>query len=171
MKLTLSAGLVAASAFALTLAGAPSEAHAQVGGGRNFGLGLALGFPNVGISANIIQGSNSIQLVGALRYRNYSESGGLFLRGDYLFYPAVLTRASALDLKFYVGPGVNLGLGLGRADGFYLGAELPVGLAFQFRRVPIDIGLEAVPVLTLLSSNEFGLGFGIGGAAHIRYYF
>ena len=151
---------------------APSIASAQVGHGRNFGLGLVLGYPNAGLSGNVIFNERtSLQLSAAFRSHNSRYGSGLFLRGDYLFYPATLVRSGALDLKFYFGPGINLGLGLGDGRGFFLGAELPVGLALQFSRVPIDIAFEAVPVLEILNGNDGKLGFGIGGAAHIRYYF
>jgi len=151
---------------------APSFASAQVGRGRNFGLGLVLGYPNVGVSANLLlSDASGLQFTAAFRFHNSRYGNGLFLRGDYLFYPATLARASAFDLKFYFGPGVNLGLGVGDGRGFFLGAELPVGLALQFNRVPIDIAFEAVPVLEILNGNNGVLGFGIGGATHIRYYF
>jgi len=155
-------GFVALSAFA-------PEAQAQVGGGRNFGLGLALGYPDVGLSANIFTGQNSIQLVGALYFNDFSNRGALFLRGDYLFYPATLARGSAADLKFYVGPGLNLGLGLGNRGGFFLGLEVPLGLTVQLRRAPIDIAVEFVPRVFLV--NDYRDRFDPGGAFHIRYYF
>ncbi len=168
---SLSRVCLGASFAFVALSAFTPEAQAQVGGNRSFGLGLALGFPDVGLSANIITGQNSIQLVGALRYDDYSDRGALFLRADYLFYPAVLARGSGADLKFYVGPGLHLGLGLGRSGGFYLGGELPLGLAVQLRRVPIDIAVEAIPMLGLIHSGGTDLRFGIGGALHIRYYF
>ncbi len=166
--------LSGAAVIAATLV-VPSLASAQVGRGRgrNFGLGLAVGYPNVGLSGNVLLGggASSIQFTAAFRYHNRRYGSGLFLRGDYLFYPATLVRASAFDLKFYFGPGVNLGLGVGNGRGFFLGAELPVGITFQFSRVPLDVALEAVPVLAILNGDNGELGFGIGGAAHVRYYF
>lgn len=165
--------LSGAAVIAATLV-VPSLASAQVGRGRNFGLGLAVGYPNVGLSGNVLLGGgggSSIQFTASFRYHNRHYGSGLFLRGDYLFYPATLVRASAFDLKFYFGPGVNLGLGVGNGRGFFLGAELPVGLTFQFSRVPLDVALEAVPVLEILNGDNGELGFGIGGAAHVRYYF
>lgn len=163
--------LSGAAVIAATLI-APSLASAQVGHGRNFGLGLAVGYPNVGLSGNAFLGrGSSIQFTAAFRFHNSRYGRGLFLRGDYLFYPATLARASAFELKFYFGPGVNIGLGVGDGRGFFLGAELPVGLTFQFSRVPLDVAIEAVPVLEILNGDYGQLGFGIGGAAHVRYYF
>lgn len=170
MNSAIRIGVGASLVFAALSVCAP-EAQAQVGGGRNFGLGLALGFPNVGLSGNYFMGQNSLQFAVAARYRNFSDTGALFLRADYLFYPATLARGSGADLKFYVGPGLNLGLGLGNVSGFYLGAELPVGLSVQLRRVPLDIAVEAVPVLFLFNGDGIDPAFGIGGTLHVRYYF
>lgn len=172
MSKTRVTGALAAVAFAAVLAGA-SEARAQVGdGGRRFGLGLALGYPNVGLGMNYFMGGQSLQIDVAFRLRYAGENaGGIFVRGDYLFYPATLAQGGAAALKFYVGPGLNLGLGLGRG-GFGLGVEVPVGLTVQFRRVPIDLALEVVPVLQIIDANAVGPDFfGIGGALHVRFYF
>ena len=37
--------------------------------------------------------------------------------------------------------------------------------------VPIDIAVEAVPVLFLFNGNGIDPAFGIGGTLHVRYYF
>lgn len=146
-----------------------SEAQAQVGMGRNFGLGLAVGYPDVGLSANLHQGRRSVQLVGALYFNDFSNRGALFLRGDYLFYPAVLARGGGADLMFYVGPGLGLGLGLGSARGLLLGLELPIGLSVQLRRAPIDVALEAVPRVFVVNGGRNLVD--AGGTLHVRYYF
>lgn len=173
MKHTHVMGLATAGVFAAVLTSA-TEASAQVGErGHNFGLGLAVGYPHVGLGLNAFLGAQSLQVDIAFRYYDrYNNSGGLFVRGDYLFYPATLVNGGAAALKFYVGPGLNLGLGLGRGSGFSFGIELPVGLTVQLHRVPIDLALEVVPVLQLLDAGVVGPDyFGIGGAFHVRYYF
>jgi len=175
-------GLLVASAAALALAlAAPSTAHAQVGGGRNFGLGLALGYPDVGLSAQyFLNQRTSLQFVasfwygdGYVRGRNYAGyvpvSSGIFLRADYLFHPNVLTRGRVAALEWYVGPGLNFGFG--NNDWFTLGVEAPIGLAVHFQQVPIDLALEFVPRLNILNSNGVGLYFGGAGTFHVRYYF
>jgi hypothetical protein len=169
--------LVAAStALALSLT-VPTTAHAQVGGARRFGLGLALGYPDVGLSANYFtSATTSLQFVASFWYRygrfghDYVDnSSGIFLRADYLFHPTVLVRGSTADLGFYVGPGVYAGFG--NYDSFAFGLELPIGLVVQFKGVPLDLAFEAVPRLGILDGNGVGLGFGIGGTFHIRFYF
>lgn len=178
-----STGLLVASSAALALTlGAPSTAQAQnIGNGRNFGLGLALGYPDVGISAQyFLNPRASLQFTatfwygdGYVRGRNYSGyvpvTSGIFLRADYLFHPNVLTRGRVAALEWYIGPGVNFGFG--NNEWFTLGLEAPVGLAVQFQSVPIDLALEFVPRLNILNSNGVGLYFGAAGTFHVRYYF
>lgn len=173
MKHTHAMGIVTAGVFAAALS-VSTEASAQVGErGHNFGVGLAAGYPNVGLGLNAFLGAQSLQVDIAFRFRYAGDNaGGVFIRGDYLFYPATLANGSAAALKLYVGPGLNLGLGLGRGSGFGIGIEVPVGLTVQLHRVPIDLALEVVPVLQLLDAGAFGPDyFGIGGAFHVRYYF
>lgn len=176
MKKSAGLLLAASSAFALSLA-APATAHAQVGGARRFGLGLALGYPDVGLSAQyFLSQQASLQFVlsfwyryGRFGYDYVDNSSGVFLRADYLFHPATLVRGSAADLEFYVGPGLYAGFG--NYDSFAFGVEVPLGLGVQFKRVPIDLAFEAVPRLSIANRNGVGLGFGVGGTFHVRYYF
>ena len=168
--------LSACTALALCVA-TPSVAHAQVGGARRFGLGLALGYPDVGLSAQyFLTQKTSLQFVLSFWYRDgrfgrdyVDSSSGVFLRADYLFHPATLIRGSSADLEFYIGPGLYAGFGSG--DSIALGAELPLGLAVQFKTIPIDLALEAVPRLGIIDPNGIRLNFGVGGAFHVRYYF
>lgn len=176
MKKSTALLVTASAALALSLA-LPSVAHAQVGGARRFGLGLALGYPDVGLSAQYFMTQRtSLQFVASFWYRNgrfgrdYVDSGnGFFLRGDYLFHPVTLIRGSTADLGFYVGPGLYAGFGSGESLAF--GGELPLGLEVQFKTIPLDLAFEAVPRLAIVDSNGVNLGFGVGGSFHIRYYF
>ena len=164
------------AALALSFA-IPSVAHAQVGGERRLGLGLALGYPDIGLSGQYFMNARtSVQLVASFWYRNgrfghdYIDRGtGVFLRADYLFHPVTLIRGTTADLGFYVGPGLYAGFGSGENLAF--GGELPVGLEVQFKSVPVDLAFEAVPRLAIASYSGIDLGFSIGGAFHIRYYF
>lgn len=175
-------GILGASVAALALSmAAPSTAHAQVGEGRNFGLGLALGYPDVGLTANVFVGQRqSLQFVASFWYQNgyvgndfgpgyVAVNSGIFLRGDYLFHPNVLTRGRVAALEWYIGPGVNFGFG--NNDWYTFGAEMPIGLSLQFQRVPLELALEAVPRLNIVNPNGAYLYFGVGGTFHVRFYF
>ncbi len=173
----LSALVVAAAVAAPSLAGAQVS---QIGRGRNVGLGLVFGWPNVGLGLNaFISNLNSIQVDLTWSYRN--AHGYFGARADFLFWMPRITSSAALDLRWYLGPGLNLGVVNGlysRPDGkhpedgaFFLEAEMPIGLALQFK-FPLDVTLEAIPRLYLLDSSIGAyLGIDIAAAVNVRYYF
>ncbi|MBI5518028.1 MAG: hypothetical protein HY909_29920 [Deltaproteobacteria bacterium] len=158
--------------------GTPSAlGQAFVASGR-VGLGVALGYPQAGLSGNIfLTGTTSLQLDGALRYhvrnkgRDEYGTGTLGLRADVLFWMRPLATGRVAVLRWYLGPGVNVGLGLGKDRGFTLGVELPVGLVVGFQRAPVEVSLELVPVLALVTPSSVELGIAFAGALHARYYF
>lgn len=169
-------------AFVAASLAAPSLAHAQVsqiGRGRNFGLGLVFGWPNVGVGLNAyISQLNSLQVDLTWSYR--SGYGYFGARADFLFWMPRIASTSYADLRWYVGPGLNLGIVNGlynRPDGkhydggFFLEAEVPIGIGLQFK-FPLDVMLEAVPRLYIFDTNYGAfLGINIAAAVNVRYYF
>lgn len=174
--LHLVGSVVALAALALAPA---ASAQTEIGSSRRIGLGLALGYPNVGLGMNFfLSQSTSVQVDVSWGWR--SESRGLFARADFMIWFPTLTQGRGGALKWYVAPGAFLGFANGRycrgdatcGDGvFYLGVEAAIGLAWQFRAVPIDIAVEAVPRLGILDNAGVGAWFDIGGTLHARYYF
>lgn len=172
--------LIPSTFLALALAAAPSVSHAnEIGTRRTFGLGLVLGYPDVGVSMNIFLNEGmSLQIDPYFAYRsglrecrNCSGGGIVGSRVDLLFWPNTLATGSVAQLKWFVGPGAQLGLGLGDYGGFWLAAEASVGLGVQFQKAPIDLTLELIPRLGLINSAGVGIGFDVGGALNARYYF
>jgi hypothetical protein len=166
---TLRRASVAALFFAGALVARPAAAS-DVGWSKNFGVGLVVGYPDVGLSFNYFMSrSLSLQIDPALHFDNGKDNDHLAIggRGDLLFWMPELGAWSAADLCWYWGPGVNFGLGLGDHGGFGLGAELPVGIGLRFNNVPIDLNLEGVPILHIIDH----VAFGIGVALNARYYF
>lgn len=173
--------IVTALALATAIA-APSTVLAQtspIGRGRNIGLGLTFGWPNVGLSLNaFLSQQHSLQVDLTWSYRR--DYGYFGARADFLFWMQRLASGSALDLRWYLGPGLNLGVVNGlynRPDGkhydsgFFLEAEVPIGLALQFK-FPLDVTLEAIPRLYILDSSYGAfLGIDIAAAVNVRYYF
>ena len=165
---------LAALAFGVALA-APSEAHAQrIGRGRNFGLGVVAGYPNFGLSLNYFFNDGlSLQIDPQLyAWQDVLWVGG---RADLLFYPGrPLISNASFDLRWYLGPGLGFGVGLGSGAGVVLVPEVPIGIGFQFAKVPIDLMLEAVPQFWIYaydrgSASSFNIW--VSGALHVRYYF
>jgi len=163
LRRSMIAGLVLAGALVALPA---TSSASEIGTSQRFGIGLVLGYPDIGLSINYFFSSSvSLQVDPTLHLgRDNNAVGG---RVDLLFWMPRLATWEVANLRWYVGPGANLGLGLGNNGGFGLGAELPTGIGLQFNSVPIDLNLEAVPVLYIIEE----LHFGIGGALNARYYF
>lgn len=167
---------LAALAFgvlALTVATAANAENPHKSG--NFGAGLVLGYPHMGVSLNyFMSNGTSLQIDPVLILRDNAGDGkdngskGFGGRVDLLFWPSTIHSWSSVDLDWYFGPGANVYV---TGNGFALGAELPVGIGLAFKKAPIDLNLEAVPLLRLVDSDGVDLRFGIGGALNARYYF
>ncbi len=167
---------VAVVAVAILLSVAPGAyAGPNVQSPGKFGIGLAVGYPHEGVSINWFMSQNtSLQIDATIWLRdNWKGFGG---RGDLLWWMPKLAKADFGDLGWYWGPGVNVFSftydGPGEADGYVgVGAELAVGIGLQFAKLPIDLNLEAVPVLHILGSEGVHIDFDILGVLNARYYF
>lgn len=159
-------GLVAGLVLAGVLAVASNARATEVGSSKNFGIGIVVGYPDIGLSINwFLSSLISVQIDPTIHF--FDDNLRIGGRVDLLFWMPKLASFGFADLRWYWGPGANLGVGLGDKGGFGLGAELPVGIGFQFNSVPIDLNIEAVPVLHIIDDIKFG----IGGALNARYYF
>jgi hypothetical protein len=152
-----------------------AQAGSQVGSGKNFGAGVQLGYPGNGLSFNwFMSKAVSIQIDASLWLKD--NWTGLGARVDLLWWQGTLARGGAGDLVWYFGPGGNIYSfsykGKGEADGYIgIGAEFPVGIGFRFGKAPIDINLEAVPILQIIDSSGTNINFDIAGVFNARYYF
>lgn len=157
----------------LTLA--PEALAASKVGSGSFGAGVQLGYPGNGLSFNYFMASDvSIQVDATIWLKD--KWTGLGVRVDLLWWQAPLARWSGADLLWYFGPGAHIFMwdwkGDGKGDNYLgLGVEFPVGIGFRFSKVPIDLNLEAVPVLSIIGNNGTDVDFGIAGVLNARYYF
>lgn len=167
-------GLVAVFATSFLL---PSVAHAQVDGGRRFGLGVSVGYPDVGVSARYVLSERlSLQFGLSFLYRDgrigsgpSNQDGGLRLRADLLFRPGTLARGSVAELGWYVGPGLYAGFS--DREPLRMGVEAVVGLSLRFRNAPLELAVEAAPRLGILDGTGVRASFELGGSLYARYYF
>ncbi|MBN1945946.1 MAG: hypothetical protein JW797_09740 [Bradymonadales bacterium] len=157
------------------LASIPATAGPNVQSAGNVGVGVQLGFPGNGLSVNwFITGGTSLQVDLSIWLKeDWMGFGG---RVDYLFWPGALASWGWGDLVWYFGPGGNVFLftwdGPGDADSYIrVGAELPVGIGLQFTGAPVDLNLEAVPILQILGNDGVDIDFDIAGVLNCRYYF
>jgi hypothetical protein len=143
-----------------------SSRASEVGASERFGIGLVVGYPDIGLSINyFFTSSVSLQIDPTLHLGdNNNAIGG---RVDLLFWMPRLASWQVAELHWFFGPGANLGLGLGDNGAFALGVEFPVGIGLRFNSVPIDLNLEGVPRLYLIDD----VAFRFGGALNARYYF
>jgi hypothetical protein len=134
-----------------------SAGKAQING---IGLGLIVGEPT-GISGKIWTGS-STAFDGGLAW-SFIDENAFQIHADYLFHNIRLITVSEGKLPFYYGIGARLKT----ASEIQLGVRVPLGLAYLFQNVPIDIFVEVVPILDLIPKTDFQINAALGA----RYFF
>jgi hypothetical protein len=154
-------------AFLVTaLVAAPASPAFAEGG--PFGLGIIIGSPT-GLSGKLyLNRTNAIDFaVGAA----FLDSRGLHAHVDYLWHPVMIASDEAFYLPLYLGLGVRiLDHDHGRDDDdTHLGIRAPLGILFDFKRVPIDVFAEIALIIDIVDEHDdlLDLNAGIG----IRYYF
>ncbi len=147
------------------------KAEAQVGQGNNFGLGIALGSPSGLTGKYYLNDKNAIQGTVGL---GFVDGNHFNVTVDYLYHFNLMGQ-SAFKLDAYAGFGAYLWKWFDNDNSndnadkkmIGIGARIPLGLAFVFAKLPIDIYLEVAPSLTVVGRT----GFGVSGALGFRYYF
>jgi hypothetical protein len=151
---------------------------------KEFGLGVMLGAPS-GLSGKYYLGGSPVALAfGAGVFHEFRHREGTHLHVDVLWHPVVLATADSFVLPLYFGVG-------GRIldhddyvwhddryeDHTHVGIRAPLGIAFDFTNVPLDVFFELVlvaDVIYLDDDEDFDedhdtLDF--NGAIGVRYYF
>ena len=137
---------------------------------RGFGLGIVAGEPT-GVSLKSWQGRTTA-LDAALAW-SFAGNDFVQIHGDYLSHNFSLLKVEEGQLPFYYGIGGRLKLidlddnKNDRNDKTRIGVRLPLGLAYLFEKVTLDLFVEVVPVLDLVPETEFDLNAAIG----VRYFF
>jgi hypothetical protein len=143
---------------------------------KTFGLGLELGSP-AGLTAKyFLNESNALQFGLGWYNGYYRDYFGYHIYGDYLWHPLSLVSASAFELPFYVGVGLQFMDFEDRRDRVYddavgFGVRVPLGIAFDFNEVPLDIFLQLTPSLNFYNGYRDRGGFWIDFSLGIRYWF
>lgn len=140
--------------------------------GKRLGLGLHLGWP-VGLA-----GKYTLTTGQAVQF-GIGVGGHSWLGAnvDYIFTPVSIPVSDVGSLGFYLGGGLFGGFGvapgLKLGDSFFsglpvvLGAEVPIGVVWNFQQLPVDIFLEVAPGLAILP----GPNFSGRGAVGFRFFF
>ncbi len=134
-----------------------------------FGAGVVLGEPT-GLSAKYwLSGNDAVDFAAAWSFyrragKDNDDRGALYLHGSYLrHFFGLIDGGREGRLVPYAGIGGKVAF----SDDFYLGVRFPLGLAYMFRRAPLDIFLEISPALILVPGTAFDAGAGLG----VRYWF
>lgn len=122
------------------------------------GIGVMLGEPT-GLSAKIWT-TRQMALDAGLAW-SFSGNGYLRIHSDLLWHREVF-EVDAGRLPVYYGIGAKLLL----ASDLGFGIRVPVGIAYYFDEVPVDIFLELVPGLDLIPGTALDLDLAIGA----RYF-
>ena len=149
---------------------------------KTFGLGLELGEPD-GINGKVfLSPAGAIDFGVGYIYDHYYYGDGLHLYADYLWHPVSIASTPSFELPFYVGGGLrfwDFRYCVGNVcdyAGSSIGIRVPLGIAFDFNNVPLDIFLQLVPTLDFVSGDYYTRygnreHFGIDGSVGIRFWF
>lgn len=181
--------LLCAGAFLLpdTAQAAPSPSQKMKSRGGNFGLGVTLGDPMGATAKVFLHPQHALQF--DLGWAPLHHGAG-DLTFTYLFHPATWASTSAFDFLGYLGIGIGFGLysdhhGFG-GHGYHSGhghghtwfgflARLPaLGLAFHWKKVPMDTVLEGgwSPFLVAGANGRAWTDLAHGDVSiKARYYF
>ncbi|MCG8424927.1 MAG: hypothetical protein MJE77_44150 [Proteobacteria bacterium] len=133
---------------------------------KTFGVGLAVGVPS-GLTGKYLFTSQFALDFGAGGYYAYRDRDGLHLHGDILWHPFVAVEGETFLAPFYLGLGGRV---LNYDDITHLGIRIPLGVAFDFKDIPVDVFLESALVVDV-SVSEDGKGkVDFNGLIGLRYY-
>ena len=127
---------------------------------KGLGVGVILGEPT-GISFKSWTGY-STAVVGTAAW-SLGKEGSLHLHLDYIFHNFNLIKMEDESLPFYYGVGIRVK----NEKHVRIGVRFPLGINYMFKKAPVDIFVEFVPLFDLLPRTDLNFNGGIG----IRYYF
>lgn len=183
MKRVLTRILLTAFAYVTLLAVLGGSASAtEVGYGRNFGLGFALGNPTGFVGKYWVGRTNAIDFGLGFAgnyygefctYRsNYDACGGRWtIHADYLWQSNLVKSTAQLDWHIGAGGRVNI-WDYGDRNYVAVGARMPVGLDLMFNNPSfLEVFFEIAPVLYLAPNVDTILWLAFDSNLGVRFYF
>lgn len=172
----------------VVLATAAADARPRPGGSlggrrfeanKTFGLGLELGDPTGITGKYFLSADRALDFgVGYIRDYFYYDRSGIHIYADYLFHPVALATTEPFELPFYVGLGGRFwSFDDHRANGIVdsasaIGFRVPIGIAFDFNNVPLDVFIQVVPTLDFFQGYaRHDVYLEIDASIGIRYWF
>ena len=163
LVICLLAALLVAPAFAASTAGTDKDG--------SFGLGLNLG-TNTGVGMKFGMGSFDVLANVGLDNFKVSNAGvgiGFDTSCSFQVYDFKIDSQNHMPLS--VGLGVSSKFFFGNEFKFGLDVLFPVGLSYQFPKVPIELYLRLAPGLQVFKDTQLQLGFGMGAYIGALYKF
>ena len=144
------------------LVGIPAGAQDE-----GLGLGVILGEPT-GLNAKLWFSRETAMDLGLAWSFVDPPNITMQVYADFLFHFFGLFQVPIGQLPLYVGAGGRV-IFLGNDDDVpvNVAVRVPVGVAYLFESLPLDVFLELVPMMELFPATQFRFGGGIG----IRYFF
>ncbi|MEZ4404525.1 MAG: hypothetical protein R3B06_31180 [Kofleriaceae bacterium] len=172
---TVTCALIAAFALASTVDVAEARPRPRRGkkfqANKGFGLGLMIGAPS-GLSGKYFYAADKAFDFGIGGIRYYRNRSGLHLHADHLWHPVSLVSNADFELPLYLGVGVRVfDFNDDNNKGDAIGLRVPVGLAFDLNKTPIDIFVELAFVADFFVNYTDDFGTDLSGAIGFRYYF
>jgi hypothetical protein len=144
---------------------------------KTFGLGLEVGAP-AGITGKYFLSSNRALQFGIGTIYRWRDRDGGHLYLDYLFHPTSLASNPTFELPLYFGIGGRLWdidhtyRGTHYDDAFAIGLHVPVGIAFDFNNVPLDIFIQLAVCVDFYAGDYYRDAYvDVVGSAGVRYWF
>jgi hypothetical protein len=173
-------GLLVAGAF--LVCGPRSASATEVGRGRNFGIGFAIGSPTSIVAKYFVSRENALDFgLGFWHFgrgcrgpddNRICRNGGferLTLNMDYLWQD-VIVAGSGAELDWHIGAGGRVWLFDDDywGEDFALAARMPVGLEVTFPRPSfLEVFLELAPALYIVPPIDLNIEAFLG----VRFYF
>ncbi len=132
--------------------------------GKRFGAGIYVGEPTGITLKGYLTSKLAIDGVAAWQFRHDTFVVIGDVTYDFLDIPI---DSHVVTLPFYAGGGMKLGFNRGPNDDMVVGLRVPVGVAVQWVKAPVEIFAEIAPGIEVAPSTEFDLMGGIG----VRFYF
>lgn len=144
---------------------------------KTFGLGLELGAP-FGLTGKYFLEQDRALQFGLGSIYHWRDRDGLHLYLDYLFHPVSLVSHRSFEMPLYFGIGGRIwDLDHYRGDrrdqdAFALGIRGPIGIAFDFNTVPLDIFVQLVLVLDFYTGDYYRNAYiDLNASVGLRYWF
>jgi hypothetical protein len=138
--------------------------YAQTGHqGGNTGIGLIFGEPT-GLSLKYWT-TSTIALDGAAAW-SFVNGGSFEVHADLLFHSFQLFHVDRGRVALFYGFGGRFKTATD-TEKARVSFRVPIGIAYEFEGVPIELFFEVAPMLDIVPSTEAAIGGGMG----FRYYF